>query len=299
MGCAARCAQRDSEVHVYTTNVDGPGVSAVPLGRPVDLDGVKVWYFPTGGGRRIYRSPAMGRALAASVAGFDALHLHSVFLWPTQAAARAARRAGVPYVLAPRGMLVGDLIQRASPVAKSLWTRFFERKNVAGAAAIHVTSEMEAKEFAKLGMAARRTVVVPNGIDLPSPMSALGPAAATNGSVAERPFVLCLGRINWKKGLDRLIRAMTYVPEADLTIAGNDEESLQPSLEALASGLGLAARVRFLGPVQGEAKWSLIRSAAVFALASILRISVSRVGGDGLWAPGHRDARGRAGLCDP
>src|SRR6516164_1585335 len=43
-------------VHVFTTNVDGPGNSDVPLRRPVDLDGVQVHYFPSRWFRRIYCS---------------------------------------------------------------------------------------------------------------------------------------------------------------------------------------------------------------------------------------------------
>src|SRR6185295_15778643 len=94
--CAA-LAKRGHDVHVYTTNVDGPGVSAVPVDTPVDMDGVQVSYFVTGHGRRLYRSPAMGAKVAASIAGFDVIHLHSVFLWPTAVAAALARRRNVPY----------------------------------------------------------------------------------------------------------------------------------------------------------------------------------------------------------
>lgn len=39
--CAALAAQ-GCEVTVVTTNVDGPGVSDVPLGVPVIMDGVKI-----------------------------------------------------------------------------------------------------------------------------------------------------------------------------------------------------------------------------------------------------------------
>ena len=41
-----------------------------------------------------------------------------------------------------------------------------------------------------------------------------------------------------------------------------------PKLEAIVQELGMTARVRFLGPMNGEAKWALIRSAAVFVLPS-------------------------------
>jgi hypothetical protein len=54
----------------------------------------------------------MGKVLDVMIDRYDVVHLHSVFLWPTFAAARAAHRRGVPYVVSPRGMLVPDLIAR-------------------------------------------------------------------------------------------------------------------------------------------------------------------------------------------
>lgn len=256
-------AARGHDVQVFTTNVDGPGISDVPLIEPVEIDGLKVRYFPCGLGRRLYRSPAMGRAIKAEVSKFDVFHLHSVFLWPTLAAARAARAAQVPYVLAPRGMLVRDLIDRKSRLLKTFWIELFERVNVSGAAAIHLTSDLEQAEFAKLSIPARSVAIIPNGIDAPQ-FSEPSPKPA----LTQRPYVVSLGRINWKKGLDRLISAMTYVPDAELLIAGNDEENYQPRLEAMIRDLHLSSRVRFLGPVQDAKKWSLMRSASVFAMPS-------------------------------
>src|SRR5262249_52963815 len=102
-GLATALAAQGHNVHVYTTNVDGEGVLPVPVDRPVQFDGVNVWYFATSPGRRLYRSVEMRQALDQNVGNFDIVHLHSVFLWPTSAAAQAARKAGVPYVLSPRG----------------------------------------------------------------------------------------------------------------------------------------------------------------------------------------------------
>ena len=258
---AVATAQRGHEVHVFTTNVDGAGVSPVPTGRPVDLDGVSVTYFPCGVGRRLYHSPAMVRALATEVRSFDVLHLHSVFLWPTLAAARAARKASVPYVMTPHGMLVGDLIRRQRRLPKTVWIRLFERANIAAAATVHVTFELEKVEIETLGLCAKRFAVIPYVLDLPgAPLEDIGLVPG------RRPFVLSLSRINWKKGLDRLIQAMVHVPGADLVIAGNDEEGYRSKLEEMASGLG--GRVRFVGPVYGSEKWELMRSATVFALPS-------------------------------
>src|ERR1700745_981289 len=90
-GLCRALAARGHELHVFTTNVDGTGITATPIATPVDLDGVQIRYFPCPLLRRLYWSPALGQALRDEIATFRLVHLHSVFLWPTWAAARAAR----------------------------------------------------------------------------------------------------------------------------------------------------------------------------------------------------------------
>ena len=267
-GLCRALAARGHDVHVFTTDVDGPGRSAVPLATPVMRDGVNVWYFPTAFGRRLYRSPVMAQHLSATIGSFDIAHLHSVFLWPTTAAARAARSKSVPYVLAPRGMLVADLIRRKSRLLKTAWIALFERANIAGAASMHVTAEIEADEIKRMGLSTSRFDVVPNGIDLQSDdrCSVDDDARWPRQPGVQR--VLSLGRLNWKKGLDRLIPAMRHCPDAELILAGNDEEGYRRRLEQLADGLGLSDRVHFIGPVHGPDKWRLLASADVFVMPS-------------------------------
>jgi len=226
---------------------------------------VTVWYFPSQRLRRLYWSPPMGAALRARVRDFDVMHLHSVFLWPTWAAARAARCSGVPYLLAPRGMLVADLIQRKSRLLKSAWIRLIERRNLAGAAALHVTTETEAREARALGLPLPQVVCVPNGVDLPPTALQDGglPAGVVGGE-----YVLFLGRVNWKKGLDRLVRAWAHLPGVPLLVAGNDEEGYRPALQVLSREVGVGDAVRFLGPVSADAKWPLLAGAALLVLPS-------------------------------
>lgn len=250
-GLCRALAARGHDVTVFTTNVDGDSESDVPLDAPVLLDGVRVRYFASSL-RRLYVSPAMRRALH-DLRGFDLVHAHSVYLWPTFAASRAAARQGVPYVISPRGMLVPALIARRSRLVKSAWIRLIERRNFARAAAIHFTSQREWDDARRVHVPLPNPFVVPNGIDL-VPRPDVPRDAAT---------VVFLGRLNWKKGLDRLIAALP--PGATLVIAGNDEENLTPKLRALAAGRD----VRFVGPLYGAEKWELLARATVFALPSL------------------------------
>lgn len=264
-GLCRALVRRGHDVHVFTTSVDGPGDLDVPLGVPVDVDGVSVRYFVSQHLRRLYWSPSLGVALKARLPDYDLVHLHSVFLWPTWAAARAARRMGKPYVLSPRGMLVRELIARRSRVPKELWIRFVERRTLEKAAAIHATSILEQQELVRFGFQLPQVAVIPNGVDQ-SPGSQEDPAVVP--LQVSNPFLLYLGRISWKKGLDRLISAMTFVPDVNLVVVGNDDENYRPQLEALAEKLGVRCRIHFVGPVYGAQKQALLQRAAVLVLPS-------------------------------
>jgi glycosyltransferase involved in cell wall biosynthesis len=260
-GLCRALARRGHAVTVFTTDVHGAGSlpPEVPRGEPVEIDGVEVRYFPVETPRRLYRSPALAAALGAEVGGFEIAHLHSVFLRPTAVAARAAEWAGVPYLLAPRGMLVPDLIARRGALRKLLWLHLVERRTLAAAAGLHATTELEARDAARLGLPLPPVYVVPNGIEVEGDPAHRG---------SEGGYVLFLGRLSWKKGLDRLIPALARAPGAELVVAGNDEEGLRPELERLAERHGVAGRVRFPGPVHGEEKAALLRGAAVVVLPS-------------------------------
>jgi glycosyltransferase involved in cell wall biosynthesis len=240
----------------------------VPLASPVDIDGVKVWYFPSKRLRRLYWSPEMGRALKDRAGDFDVVHLHSIFLWPTWAAARAARRSGVPYIVAPRGMLVKELVRRKSRWIKSAWINLIEKANLEHAAAIHVTSALEAEELCRFGFKLPKIVIVPNGVDTASDGDGKPSLSPDIMKIIRAPFLLFLGRINWKKGIDRLIPALSYVPEIPLVIAGNDEENYTPELQRLAKTHGVSDRIYFAGPVHGDDKIDLLNHASALVLPS-------------------------------
>ena len=256
-GLCKALARRGHQVDVFTTNVDGDETLDVPESTAVDVDGVRVRYFPSPF-RRLYWSSAMRKALDAETGTYDVVHIHAVYLWTGIAAARAARNAGVPYVISPRGMLVPALIRRKSRLVKTLWLRLVERRGFANAAAIHFTSALEGEEAARIGLPLPAPFVVPNGIDVePQPEVARDEAT-----------VLFLGRVNWKKGLDRVIAALPSLPGVRFAIVGNDDEGLTPRLREIARQHGVSDRVDFLGPVYGTAKNELLSRATLFVLMS-------------------------------
>ena len=185
------------------------------------------------------------------------------------AAARAARRSGVAYLLEPVGMLRRRI---RSLRLKAVYDRTLGRAVVSGAALIVATSRIEARELTEDGIEASRVVVRANGLDL----AALN-APVLHGRFRKRlgldtgtPLVLSLGRITAKKGLPLLVEAIARVPDAHLAIVGPDERD--GSLEAVrdaAARCGIAERLHLMdGGLWGTEKVEALIDADVFCLFS-------------------------------
>lgn len=85
---------------------------------------------------------------------------------------------------------------------------------------------------------------------------------------AGQRLIACLGRLEPRKGVDRLIDAVSRFPAGKVTpvlaVAGDGAD--RPRLEALADSLGVGDRVHFLGFVSEDEKAALLARADVFAM---------------------------------
>lgn len=207
------------------------------------------------------------------------LVLHDTGLWlPTNhAVAVAARHYGVPLVISPRGMLSPWALKNHRMRKWVAWWAF-QRRDLRTARVLHATSRLEAGELRARGLA-QPIAVVPNGVDVPEVEHGWGNGhSARNGART----VLFLSRIHPKKGLLNLIEAWGRMMEGGrggaagaggktnwrLVIAGGDSAGHQAAVEKAVCERGLNDSVRFVGPVRGEARWELYRSADLFVLPS-------------------------------
>jgi glycosyltransferase involved in cell wall biosynthesis len=249
----------------------------VPLGIPVNIDGVWITYFPVFGIlRRIYYSPLLKKALLNNISDFDFLHLHSIFLWPTYIASRIAFLANKPYAISLRGMLVKDLFKRKNYIIKNIWLFLFERICLMKAEFIHVTSNLEKQEALKFNLPIKSFMILPNGVSNfddeyvnGKNLECINPNLYLDNLDNLSPFILFVGRINWKKGLDRLVQSLSFVDKnINLLIAGNDEENYSANLMALIYKHHLQNRIFFIGEVRGKIKSNLYKAAKLLVLPS-------------------------------
>jgi hypothetical protein len=143
-----------------------------------------------------------------------------------------------------------------------------ERSNVEQAAALHLTSQLEGIEIERFGWRLPRLAVIPNAIDEPSFQNGKI-ASDVEAITSQQPLVLFLGRLSWKKGLDRLLRAFARTRAGILAVVGNDDENFARQLVKLAADLQIADRVRILPRIViGSEKERLFAAARLFVLPS-------------------------------
>jgi glycosyltransferase involved in cell wall biosynthesis len=238
--------------------------SRVPAGAPSESAGARVIRFPNVSHRLAATNAPLPRGLRGWLRGhveeFDAVILFDVYSAPSVLAARAARRARVPYVLQALGTLPATP-ERGRAGVKRVFLALWGRRTVREAAACLYLSEIERKEYLAQGADPARLYELPPPLELPGDGD--GRAAV--------PTVLYLGQLHRIKRIDVLIQAFARVreelPDARLEIAG-PPSSHGEELRRQAARLGLGDSVEFTGLVTEEEKARALAGAHVFALLS-------------------------------
>lgn len=201
----------------------------------------------------------------------DVVHVHGLWRPFPLAAAHAGLRRGLKLVVAPRGMLDPWSLRQRNWL-KQLSLKLAWKRVLDAAFFIHALNDEEAQLMQPLDLRSR-VRVFPNGIfpqsfrQLPSPSL----FRARCPRLGDRPYLLFLGRLHHKKGLDYLLSAYAeycrHETGVDLVIAGPDD-GIVPALERQLSELRLGGRVHLVGPLYGADKYSALAGATCFCLTS-------------------------------
>jgi len=257
------------EVHVASTDDNGPEERIVPQSIPYSQDGVTYWLFPRQ--TRFYQfSWPLTAWLKAHILEFDVVHIHAMFSYSSIAAASCCWRAGVPYIVRPLGTLSKWGMRNRRPWLKQLSFALIEKRILKHAALVHYTSEQEAAE-AQFLISGEPSLIVPNPVDL-APKRSAGGLRAAYPQLAGRTIVLFLSRLDQKKGLDLLLPAFAKArvsnPQAALVIAGDGDPEFVRGLHEQACTLGIEHEVIWAGFLRGDAKSNALADADIFALPS-------------------------------
>jgi glycosyltransferase involved in cell wall biosynthesis len=269
-------AQRGLETHI--ASLDGPEAPWV-LDCPVKTFGLGAG-IPNFRGplwERYGYTPRFVRWLRDNVTDYDIVVVNGLWTYASLASRRVLPASAVPYVVFPHGML-DPWFRTSNPVkhaAKQMLWLASEGPLLANARNVLFTTEAEMERARNTFWPYRvRGRVVGYGTADIEGSPAMQKAAFRRvvPALADKPFLLFLGRIHPKKGCDILVDAFARVasayPELDLVIAGPDQNGWRAALEPVARAFGIAERIHWPGMLSGDAKWGAFRDCRAFVLPS-------------------------------
>lgn len=214
--------------------------------------------------------------LKANRSRFDGVVVNGLWNYGGLAALRTI--AGhLPYVVFPHGML-DPYFKSAYPLKhfkKLLYWLPAEYWMLRKANFVLFTSEAE-KNLAERTFPVHHWTphVVPYGANRPAmdKDTALNDFYNLLPAVRGKRFLLFLGRIHPKKGVDLLLQAFAQTadldPDLHLVIAGPDQVGWRTELQTIVDKAGLTERVHWPGMVNGSLKWGAFYACEAFILPS-------------------------------
>jgi len=189
---------------------------------------------------------------------FDLIHAHWIIPQGTCAViANRLHSTILPILCTSHG---GDLYGLSSRVMMWLKRRVLEKT-----IAVTTVSRAMRKDLDALGVRLEKVHVLPMGVDL---QKCFVPPLKRSQTTA----LLFVGRVVEKKGLRFLIEAMPDIlkkhPDAHLRVAGDGQEL--SALKNLASHIGVADRIQFLGAVPNENLAALYQTSDVVVFPSVV-----------------------------
>ena len=190
-------------------------------------------------------------------------HLGMVF-------AKISHELGKPFIVGPMASLEKNA-QEIKKSRKSLLDKLYTNKMIKHVTGLHCVGENERNSLLELGIDSKKIYLINNGIKKIT--KTINDDIIFKKIKIDRndEYLITVGQINEKKGLDILIRAFTYIikdKKIKLIIVGTGEEKYVHKIRELIRKFGLEGEIIFSGFVTEEEKNTLLSNAKLFVSAS-------------------------------
>jgi glycosyltransferase involved in cell wall biosynthesis len=216
--------------------------------------------------------PGANKLAKKIVKDFDIIYIHNWYDHLPLIFSKEAYKKNIPYVLNPRGTLHSEARKKYKKELKWIVDKIYTKKTVVRASALHASGESEKIEFIKLGSNKEKifridNAVVKENFEIRKRTNILEKLNINN---TDKPYILFLGRIHEKKGIEILLNAFAKMELKNLSliIAGIGDEKYTQKIKQIIYDLKLENSVKLAGYVIRDEKLQLLESAKIFVLPS-------------------------------
>jgi glycosyltransferase involved in cell wall biosynthesis len=255
---------------VLTTNFKTPAVK-----NNANIEGISIKRFPVRLRFMQYTiAPGLKKQLLRE--DCDIIHAHNYRGYHTQAAFRAAKRRGIPFVISTHGGLLGyeQYLKGVNKLPYIIFDFFTRKKTALDADAVIVNSKNEHADALRYGVHKNKLHLIPSGVDVEKYL----PKNKTDDKIT----VLFVGRITRNRNLEPIIKASAIVrkkrPDQKILfkIVGSEVKTSSTSkggyledLKKLAYQLNVQDIVEFSGPLYDNILIECYRTADIFVYTSL------------------------------
>lgn len=242
--------------------------------KPIDISGIPVYVLHSTLPKIGIYCPNANKLAKNIVKNYDVIHIRNWYDHLSITFYKIAKKYEIPFVFTSHGTLEPISRKKYMKRVKQIIDCMYTKKMLKECKGIHASSDSEVIEFEKLGADKNKIFRINIGLPLEDFQINKRSEILNKFGISNKdsPYILFLGRIHQKKGLDLLIKAFKKFSEKfqeiSLVIVGNGPKSYEGEIKQLVHKLGLENRVKFLGFVVGNDKLQLLESAKLFALTT-------------------------------
>lgn len=250
---AQELIKKGHDVEVYTSDMDFAGNK---IRQPEQVEGIKI--------KRFSNIASLFKAIKNS--SHDVIHYHLFRVVYVDIAIIAGKISRKPLVFTPHCVYPAQSLSMT--IAKAIYDSSFGRLSLSLVDKIIALTDNDRNDIIKIGANHGKIEIVPNSIRFENFELPVSGELFKNEYGLDK-FLLYVGRIDWNKGLEYVVRAMPKLRNLGLNfvIVGEDV-GYKPVLDKLIKEHGVELEVLFTGKISQELLLSAYSACTMFILPS-------------------------------
>jgi glycosyltransferase involved in cell wall biosynthesis len=237
----------------------------------LEINGIKVYSIHCMLSSLGMYSPNAKKLAKKIVKDFDVIHVYSWYHHIGFIFSKIAKKNKIPLFISMWGTLQPDA-HKFHKYKKTFADIIYTKNSIKHATGLHSIGDSETNEYLKWGCDPKKIHYIDNGVIMEDFEIKKATQILKKIHLENSEFLLYVGRIHEKKGIELLIDSFSKISkdfkDIFLVIAGTGNKEYVKKLKDLIDSAGLNKKIIFVGFVSHDEKLELLKNAKIFILTS-------------------------------